>query len=105
MRDWQLHTVAGDPSYKCAGFRKRFRRIAGISPARYQHVLTISRACKLMLLGQMTDRDVAKAPGFCDEHSFLPRFGGASGKSWSALRAHAGSRSSPIGSEANTLKF
>ena len=62
-------------------FRKRFTRIVGQPPARYRTARLIDRACELMQRGQVTDKQIAAALGFCDEFYFSRRFKQMTGQS------------------------
>lgn len=62
------------------GFRKRFTRVTGQSPARYHMGRRIDRACELMGKERMTDRQIAEVLGFCDEFYFSRRFKQITGK-------------------------
>ncbi len=55
-------------------FRKRFTRILGQSPTRYRAARLIDRACELMQQGQLSDKEIARGLGFCDEFYFSRRF-------------------------------
>ncbi|MEZ0297045.1 MAG: AraC family transcriptional regulator [Candidatus Methylacidiphilales bacterium] len=69
------------------GFRKRFTRITGQTPARYQTGRRIDRACDLMQQStRMTDRQIAELLGFCDEFYFSRRFKEITGQSPRAFR-------------------
>ena len=76
-----LPAVAASLSLSYDGFRKRFRRLSGMSPARYRTVQRIDRARRLVQQGTMTNREIAEALGFCDEHHFSRRFSEVTGKS------------------------
>jgi AraC-like DNA-binding protein len=55
-------------------FRRRFTRLAGTPPARYRVQRLIDRACELMQLGVLTDKQIASELGFCDPFHFSRRF-------------------------------
>lgn len=55
-------------------FRKRFRRLAGISARRHRTTCLIDRACALIQQGEMRDAEIADALGFCDAAHFSRRF-------------------------------
>jgi AraC-like DNA-binding protein len=55
-------------------FRRRFTRLVGMPPARYRAKRLIDRACELMQLGVMTNKQIAAELGFCDEFHFSRRF-------------------------------
>lgn len=56
------------------GCRKRFRRLAGTSPAGYQAQRVIERACQLKVEGTLSNQEIAGILGFCDEFHFAHRF-------------------------------
>jgi AraC-like DNA-binding protein len=55
-------------------FRKRFAKLAGITPGDYRARKRIDRACDLLHRPETTVRSVAAACGFCDEFHFSKRF-------------------------------
>jgi AraC-like DNA-binding protein len=55
-------------------FRKRFVKLAGITPGGYRVRKRIDRACELLHRREATVRSVAIACGFCDEFHFSKRF-------------------------------
>ncbi len=68
-------------------FRRRFGRLAGMSPARYRAVRTIDRACELMQTTNLLDKEIADRLGFCDEFYFSRRFREITGRSPREFRA------------------
>ncbi|PTY03035.1 hypothetical protein DB346_07210 [Verrucomicrobia bacterium LW23] len=103
--DWGA--IAARFGLSADGFRKRFTRITGQSPARYQLGRRIDRACAMMqgdapppsgsvcsaeplsttgTRPRMTDRQIAEALGFCDEFYFSRRFRQITGQSPRAFR-------------------
>jgi AraC-like DNA-binding protein len=85
--DLDLIAVAESMSLSYDGFRKRFRRLAGISPARYRAERTIDRARHLIQLGELTGAQIAEMLGFYDEQHFSRRFKQVVGKSPRDFRA------------------
>jgi len=75
----RITAAALDLSYD--RFRKRFRQIVGMSPARYRSTRVIDRACEMMQQGAETDREIAETLGFCDEFYFSRRFKQITGRS------------------------
>ncbi|MDD5704463.1 MAG: AraC family transcriptional regulator [Kiritimatiellae bacterium] len=69
-------------------FRKKFVRLAGIPPAKYRQRRVLDRACELMHDRHATNREVALALGFSDEHHFSRRFKQVIGKSPSQFRGY-----------------
>jgi AraC-like DNA-binding protein len=86
-----LPDVAANLSLSYDGFRKRFRRLSGVSPARYRTLQRIDRARRLVQQGILTNREIAETLGFCDEQHFSRRFKQVTGKSPRGFR-----RSLPI---------
>jgi AraC-like DNA-binding protein len=70
--NWGEVTEELDVSYEA--FRKRFARLAGISPARFHARRVIDRACEKLRDRHLSSRQVASACGFCDEFHFARRF-------------------------------
>lgn len=68
-------------------FRKKFRRLAGLSPKKYQTSLVMERACELLELEGVYLRDIAEELGFCDEYHFSRQFSKTIGWSPSEYRA------------------
>lgn len=56
------------------GFRKRFRRDMGVSPARYRSLRRVDRACELLLNENLTLKNIARQLDFSDEYHFSKRF-------------------------------
>lgn len=86
-RDLDLADLAHDLGMSYDGFRKRFGRAMGVPPARYRTTRLIDRACELMQIGGMTDREIADGLGFCDEFYFSRRFKQVTGRSPREFRA------------------
>jgi len=55
-------------------FRYRFTRLVGMPPSRYRAKRLLDRACELLQLGEMTNKQIAQELGFCDEFHFSRRF-------------------------------
>lgn len=75
------------------GFRKRFARLTGHSPARYRVGRLIDRACEMMSETRRNDREIAERLGFCDEFYFSRRFKEITGRSPRAFRRSLALRS------------
>jgi AraC-like DNA-binding protein len=71
-------------------FRKRFTRILGQSPTRYRAARLMDRACELMQQGQLSDKEIAHALGFCDEFYFSRRFRQITGQTARQFRQRFG---------------
>lgn len=56
------------------GFRKRFTKDAGVSPAKYHTLHRIDRACELLLNNSLTVKEIALQLGFVDEFHLSKRF-------------------------------
>jgi AraC-like DNA-binding protein len=77
--DWEK--IAAQFGLTPEGFRKRFARLSGYSPARYRMGRLIDRACELMCESRLADFEIAGRLGFCDEFYFSRRFKQITGKS------------------------
>lgn len=86
-RQASLPRLAAELGMSYDGFRKRFRRLAGVSPARHRGARAIERACELMAGGRFTDREIAGLLGYCDEFEFSHRFRSLTGSSPRQFRA------------------
>lgn len=80
-RDSPLADIAAAMGESYDGFRKQFRSLAGVSPARFRSVRCIDRACELMSDGGLSDKQIAARLGFCDEFHFSHRFSDVVGMS------------------------
>ncbi|MCL4297337.1 MAG: AraC family transcriptional regulator [Anaerolineae bacterium] len=56
------------------GFRKRFTKDVGVSPAKYYTLRRIDRACELLLNNSLTVKEIALQLGFVDEFHLSKRF-------------------------------
>lgn len=56
------------------GFRKRFSKDAGVSPARYHTLRRMDKACELLLIEDQTLKEIALQLGFADEYHLSKRF-------------------------------
>jgi AraC-like DNA-binding protein len=84
-----LPDVAATLGLSYDGFRKRFRRLAGVTPARYRSQRRLDRACELIIAGDHTDREIAARLGFASESHFSHRFRQLIGSSPREFRAAA----------------
>jgi AraC-like DNA-binding protein len=73
-------------------FRRRFRETMGISPARYRSARLIERACDMMRTGNLTDKEISRVLGFCDEYHFSRRFKQIEGASPRVFRKRLAAR-------------
>lgn len=84
--DVNLRAIAGQLGVGYETFRKRFAKLAGMSPARYRAGRVMDRAARLLADPRVTLRDVAGRCGFCDEFHFSKRFKQLVGMSPAAFR-------------------
>jgi len=77
--DWEH--IARQFGLSSEGFRKRFTRLSGHTPACYRTGRLIDRACEMMCETPDTDREIAERLGFCDEFYFSRRFKEITGRS------------------------
>lgn len=68
-------------------FRKKFVRLAGISPYRYRMTRVIDHACRLVHEERLTNKEIAELLGFSDEFHFSHRFKQVTGRSPTQFRA------------------
>jgi AraC-like DNA-binding protein len=80
-QELDLVAIAQRMALSYDGFRKRFRRLSGVSPGRYRLLRKIDHARRLIQREQLTNKEVAESLGFCDEHHFSRRFKQVTGKS------------------------
>lgn len=69
------------------GFRKRFSKGAGVSPARFHTLRRMDRACELLLNQHLTLKEIALQLGFVDEYHLSRRFKQIIGVSPSGFRS------------------
>lgn len=55
-------------------FRRRFRKLAGISPAQYRHRLKLDTCAELLLYGEYTNKELADRFHFSSEFHFSREF-------------------------------
>jgi AraC-like DNA-binding protein len=75
-----LETVARKAGLSYESFRKKFRSVTGVSPARYRNRMVIDRARKLIYEERLSNKELADRLGFCDEFHFSRRFREISGR-------------------------
>lgn len=81
-----LGDIAREAGLSYESFRKKFREVTGISPARYRNRLAIARARKLIYEERLSNKELADRLGFCDEFHFSRRFREATGCTPSGFR-------------------
>jgi len=75
-----LETIARGAGLSYESFRKKFRSVTGVSPARYRNRMAIDRARKLIYEERLSNKELAGRLGFCDEFHFSRRFREATGR-------------------------
>ncbi len=81
-----LEKIAETMGVTYATFRRQFRQLVGLPPARYRSQRVIDRACELMQRTDLSDKQIAAELGFCDESHFSKRFRQLAGQSPRAFR-------------------
>lgn len=84
-QDGKDAAMAMDMSYE--SFRKKFKRVVGLSPGKYRLSLMMDVACNLLEDEQRTIKSIALQLGFCDEYHFSKQFKKMVGWSPSQYRA------------------
>jgi AraC-like DNA-binding protein len=69
-------------------FRKRFVRLAGVSPSKYRATRLMDLACELLHQRDLTNKEMAERLGICDEYHFSRRFKQVIGLSPGQFRQH-----------------
>jgi len=85
-RGTPLETVARGAGLSYESFRKKFRAITGVSPARYRNRMVIDLARKMLYEERLSNKELADRLGFCDEFHFSRRFREATGMTPGAFR-------------------
>ena len=80
-RHESIEAVSAELGLSSTAFRRKFTRLAGLSPSRYRTMRLIDRACELMQSTRMLDKEIAVNLGFCDEFYFSRRFKEVTGQS------------------------
>ena len=68
-------------------FRKKFRKLYGVPPNRYQTDQVMQRACELLATDGISIKDIADQLDYCDEFHFSKRFSQIVGCAPSTYRA------------------
>ena len=71
-------------------FRKKFRKLYGVPPARYHAGQQMKRACELLAATELTVQQIARELDYCDEFHFSKRFSQIIGCSPTTYRARTG---------------
>jgi len=75
-----LERVARAVGLSYESFRKKFRAIAGRSPAAFQSGIAMDHARRWMYEERLSNKEIAERLGFCDEFHFSRRFGQITGQ-------------------------
>ena len=73
-RPVSLEEIARGAGLSYESFRKKFRVVTGVSPARYRNRMVIDRARKMIYEERLSNKELADRLGFCDEFHFSRRF-------------------------------
>jgi AraC-like DNA-binding protein len=76
-----LQEIAAACGLGYESFRKKFEARQGIAPGRYALERRIKKACRLLLMQNLTNKEIAELLGFYDEFHFSKAFGQFLGKS------------------------
>jgi AraC-like DNA-binding protein len=87
--------IARDMGMTYESFRKRFTRLAGMSPTHYRNKRIVDRVCRLLQETNLSVKEIAYRLGFCDEFHFSHRFKKITGRSPSEYRRTLPTRTSP----------
>ena len=75
-----LEIIARGAGLSYESFRKKFRSVTGVSPARYRNRTVIDLARKLIYEERLSNKELADRLGFCDEFHFSRRFRETTGR-------------------------
>jgi len=73
-RKLDYEKIAFELGMSYESFRKKFCKMAGVSPGKYRTRRLMDRACEILTTGDSTLRSIAIQLGFCDEFYFSRRF-------------------------------
>ena len=79
-REASVETIARAAGLSYESFRKKFRAVTGVSPARYRNRLVIDRAQKMIYEERLSNKELADRLGFCDDFHFSRRFRETTGR-------------------------
>ncbi|MCF7731854.1 MAG: AraC family transcriptional regulator [Akkermansiaceae bacterium] len=80
-RHASIQEIAAQFGLSPHAFSRKFSRLTGLAPSHYRTVRMIDRACELMQVTSLLDKEIADNLGFCDEFYFSRRFKEITGKS------------------------
>lgn len=89
-RRLDLAAVAAAAGLGYESWRKRFAAESGQPPARYRLRRRVDAAAELLRRTSLTNREIAEAVGFSDEHHFARQFRAVTGLSTTAYRRTVG---------------
>ena len=75
-----LEDIARGAGLSYESFRKKFRAVTGVSPARYRNRMVIDHARKMIYEERLSNKELADRLGFCDEFHFSRRFRETTGR-------------------------
>ena len=78
--------IARDLGVSYEVFRRRFRKLAGVSPNHYRQTRVIDQASRLLFITRKTLAEIAAELGFCDEFHFSKTFKKITGQSPTEFR-------------------
>ena len=90
----ELEEVAQRVGMSYENFRKRFAQSTGTTPARYRTERVMEQACALVASSELTNKEIARHLGLCDEFHFSRRFKQITGTSPNQFRKRLPSRES-----------
>lgn len=82
-----VHDAARAMQQSYEAFRKKFKRLSGLSPGKYKSTLVMEQACAMLTDTDLLMRDISDALGFCDEYHFSRQFSKTIGWSPSEYRS------------------
>ena len=82
-----LEALAGDLNLSYSSFRRQFRQLTDVSPARFRAGKVIDQAKQLMRQRRLSDKQIAAQLGFTDPQHFSRRFTQLVGRTPSQFRA------------------
>lgn len=83
---WKLPLAAKTMDMPYDAFRKRFTKLAGMTPSQHVAIFRSELACRMLLESNLTLTEIADRLGYCDAFHFSKAFKKAVGNSPSAYR-------------------